>query len=99
MRIAALIAVVGAATYLTRISGFVLGGRSIPRIVDRFLLYVPVAAFASLVTPALGVLGPELVARLAGIAAASIVVLRIGHLWAGLGAGMAAYWAVRLIVS
>ena len=94
---AAVIAAAAAVTFGTRLTGFLVGDRPIPATVDRFLQYVPVAVFAALVTPDLSVGGGELVARIAGIIAASIVVLRVGQLWAGLASGMAVYWIVRAL--
>ena len=67
---------------------------------DRLLGYVPVAAFAALVTPNLGLGTPEMLQRLLGAAVAAVVVLRrVGHLWAGLGAEMATYWAVSALAA
>jgi uncharacterized membrane protein len=68
-------------------------------VLDRLLGYVPVAAFATLVTPNLGLGTPEMVHRLFRAAVAAVVVLRVGHLWAGLGAGMAIYWAVSALAA
>ena len=66
---------------------------------DRLLGYVPVAAFAALVAPNLGLGTPEMLPRLFGAAVAAAVVLRFGQLWAGLGAGMASYWAVSTLAA
>lgn len=68
-------------------------------VLDGLLGYVPVAAFAALVAPNLGLGTPEMLPRLFGAAVAAALVLRVGHLWAGLGAGMAAYWAASAIVA
>ena len=65
---------------------------------DRFLGYVPVAAFAALIAPGLGFGTPEMLPRLLGAAIAAAVVLRVGHLWAGLAVGMATYWTVSALV-
>lgn len=64
---------------------------------DRLLGYVPVAAFAALIAPGLGFGTPEMLPRLVGAAVAAVVVLRVGHLWAGLAAGMATYWAASTL--
>lgn len=92
-----LILAVAAVTYATRLAGFALGRRGVPPAVERFLAFVPVAAFAALVAPGLGANG-EMVPRLLAAAATTIVVLRVGTLWAGLGIGMAVYWATRWLV-
>lgn len=68
-------------------------------VLDGSLGYVPVAAFAALVAPDLGLGTPEMLPRLFGAAVAAALVLRVGHLWAGLGAGMAAYWAASALAA
>ncbi len=98
MRDLALILVVALATYATRLMGFALGGRDLPPALHRFLTYVPVAVFAALITPDLGLGTGELGPRLVGMLAAGAVVLRLRRLWAGLVAGMAAYWLARLLL-
>jgi uncharacterized membrane protein len=92
-----LIAVVSGVTYATRISGMLLRDRTVPRVVDSFLAYVPLAVFAALITPNLSVGGGELVARLAGVLVAAAVVLRFRQLWSGLVGGMAVYWLIRAL--
>ena len=49
------------------------------------------AALAALIAPGLSLGTPEMLPRLFRAAIAAAVVLRIGHLWAGLEAGMASY--------
>jgi branched-subunit amino acid transport protein len=66
---------------------------------DGLMGYVPVAAFAALIAPDLGLGTPEMLPRLFGATVAAAVVLRVGHLWAGLGAGMAAYWAFSALAA
>ncbi len=94
-------------TYATRVTGLLLaarlargaaagGGRTWAR-ADAVLGHVPVAAFAALVAPDLDLGGPEMLERVAGAVVAAAVVLRGGALWAGLGAGMATYWAVAAL--
>ena len=92
-----LILSVAAVTYATRLAGFALGRRAVPPAVERFLAFVPITAFAALVAPGLAVSG-DLAPRLLTATAATIAVLRFGKLWAGLVAGMAAYWAVRALL-
>lgn len=86
-------------TYLTRIAGFSIGKRPIPAGVDRFLGYVPVAAFAALITPTLEVGGMDVVPQLIGLALAGLVVLRWDALWAGLAAGMAGFWLASFLLT
>src|SRR5438270_9655261 len=93
-----LIAAVGVVTYATRVSGMLLRDRTVPRLVDGFLSYVPVAVFAALITPNLSVGGGELVARIAGVLVAAAVVFRFRQLWSGLPGGMAVYWLIRALV-
>jgi branched chain amino acid efflux pump len=90
--------VAGVTTYGTRAAGFLLGERSVPVVVQRFLKYVPVAAFTALVAPGVVTLDAQMPARLAGAAVAAIAVLWLKQLWAGLVAGMAAFWVVALLI-
>jgi len=92
-----LIVAVALATYGTRIVGFALGQRRLPAIVDRFLGYVPVAMFAALIAPDLGLGGEQWAARLLGVAASALAVWRTRQLWAGLVVGMAVFWIVRAL--
>ena len=95
---------VAAVTYATRVAGFSLGrwtgggARALPPTFDRFLTYVPIAAFAALIAPDLasgpGALGP----RLLGVLAAALAVWRLEKLWAGLLLGMAAFWAAQFLL-
>lgn len=91
----ALVVIVALATYATRVVGFTLAGHRIPPLLDRFLAYVPLAVFAALITPNAGVGTRQVAPRLIGLVAAALVVLRVRGLWAGLVAGMAAYWLAR----
>jgi branched-subunit amino acid transport protein len=88
----ALILTAGLITYATRLAGLLLGRFTVPPTIERFLAYVPVAVFAALITPDLGVGTKGLLPRLAGVIAAGLVVLRYRQLWAGLGVGMGVYW-------
>lgn len=83
------------ATYGTRLAGFGLSQRTIPPLVNRFLTYVPVAVFAALIAPDLGLTNGQWPARLLGVAAASTAVWKTRQLWAGLAAGMVIFWLVR----
>ena len=92
--------ILGAAllTYATRFAGLALGKRQPPPLVQRFLGYVPIAAFAAIVAPDLAVGGDETAPRLAGAIIAAIAVYRFGKLWACIAAGMAAYWLLRWLI-
>jgi branched-subunit amino acid transport protein len=89
-----IVVAVAIVTYATRYAGFLLGRRTLPSAFDRFLAYVPVAAFAALLVPGLADGAGSVPARLIGAAAAALVLLRFGALWGGLVAGMAAFWVV-----
>lgn len=82
-------------TYGTRISGFTLAQRQLPALFGRLLTYVPVAVFAALIAPDLGLGTIEAPARLLGVAVAALAVWRTRQLWAGLAAGMLIFWLVR----
>jgi branched-subunit amino acid transport protein len=84
-------------TYLTRIAGFRLSSRELPPMLDRFLVYVPVAAFAALAIPGIAEGAGTFPARLIGAALLAVVVLRFSRLWAGLLAGMAGFWLVGML--
>lgn len=66
---------------------------------DGLIGYVPVAAFAALIAPDLGLGTPEMLPRLFGATFAAVVTLWAGRLWAGLGVGMAAYWAFSALAA
>jgi branched-subunit amino acid transport protein len=82
-------------TFGTRYAGFALDQRRFTPSFGRFLTYIPVAVFAALIAPDLGIGTTELPARLIGIAAASIAVWLTRQLWAGLAAGMIVFWLTR----
>ncbi|HEY8598983.1 MAG TPA: AzlD domain-containing protein [Thermomicrobiales bacterium] len=83
------------ATYGTRIAGFTLAQRQLPGLFGRLLTYIPVAVFAALIAPDLGLGTSEAPARLLGVAAAALAVWRTRQLWAGLAAGMLIFWLAR----
>lgn len=85
-----------ALTYLTRISGFLLGSRQAPPAVARALHYVPVAAFAALIVPGLAIPG-EIAPRAIAAVCTGVVALRLGKLWVALLIGMAVYWGLRVV--
>ena len=65
---------------------------------DRFLAYVPVAAFAALIAPDVAHGPGALAPRLLGVLAAAVAVWRLEKLWAGLLLGMAAFWAAQFLL-
>lgn len=85
-------------TYGTRYVGFALDQRSFTPGFGRFLAYIPVAVFAALIAPDLGIGTTELPARLLGVVAASLAVWLTRQLWAGLAAGMIIFWLARSVV-
>ncbi|MGH2583745.1 MAG: AzlD domain-containing protein [Dehalococcoidia bacterium] len=87
-----LVLAVAVATYVTRVTGFYLSGRAFPPVFDRFLAYVPIAAFAALAAPGLEIGGDDMAARLIGVATAAVAALRFRQLWAAIVAGMGAFW-------
>ena len=84
-------------TYLTRWAGLRLGARSLPPVVDRFLAYVPIAVFATLIGPGITSGEGHLASRLVG-AVLAVIVLRSRPLWAGLLAGMTGFWLVEVVI-
>lgn len=85
-------------TYGRRLAGFAVAGRTLPQTVERFLAYVPVAAFAALLVPGVVTSDAEMPPRRAASGVAAVAVRRHGRLWVGLAAGVAAYWAARALL-
>lgn len=81
-------------TYLSRLSGFLLGARQLPPTVGQVLHFVPVAAFAALIVPGLIVPG-EIAPRLIAAVGSGVIAMRVGKLWVALLVGMAVYWGLR----
>lgn len=87
-----------AVTFLARYAMVALLSRELPRVLSRWLSYVPVAIFAALVVPALLMpsgrlgFGRELLAGLVGLLAA----LKTRQVLPVILAGMAAYWLLGL---
>jgi branched-subunit amino acid transport protein len=94
-----LILAAAVATYLTRIAGFSIGRRPIPQAAERFLSYVPIAAFAALITPGIAPGNADLLPRFIAIGLAALVVLRWRVLWAGLASGMAVFWLTSFLLT
>jgi branched-subunit amino acid transport protein len=83
-------------TYLPRLAGFFLAGRSVPPFWLRFLRFVPISVFAVLILPALA--GPGgLPARLAAAAVCVLLIWRRAGLAAGLFGGLATFWLIKLL--
>ena len=81
-------------TYLPRLVGLSLTGSVLPPFWTRFLRFVPIAVFASLVVPALPSPG-ETPVRLVAAGVAGVLLWRFGSLWLGLLVGMATFWGLR----
>ena len=94
-----LIFTVAGLTYFTRVVGFGLGERRIPPALDRFLIFVPIAAFAALIVPGLDLGGGDEVPRVVGLVVATVAILRFGQLWVGLVAGMLAFWLTLISIN
>lgn len=96
-----LVVAIAALTYATRYGGFALGrlgGQSMPPTLERFLSYVPIAAFAALVAPGVADGPGAFTSRVAAVGVAAVVALRLKRLWAALILGMAGYWIADLFV-
>lgn len=93
-----LIVVAAVITYCTRIAGLSFGDREVPPWAQRFLRFVPIAAFSALIAPGLGGRDDDLIPRLAAAAIATLVVLKIGRLWVCLMVGMTVFWVTRWMV-
>jgi branched-subunit amino acid transport protein len=96
-----LVAVIAALTYPTRYAGFALGrfgGQSMPPALERFLNYVPIAAFAALVAPGVADGPGALTSRVVAIGVAAVVAIRFKRLWAALILGMVGFWVVDFLV-
>ena len=99
----ALVLAVAAVTYLTRLAGFRLrlgrrspaGETALPASIERFLAYVPIAAFAALVAPGVAGGSGSLIARLAAVLCAAVAAVRLRRLWLSIAAGLAGYWIVE----
>lgn len=88
----ALILSMAAASYSTRIAGFVARGRALPERIERFLAFVPIAAFAALIATGLDAGAADGDARLLAIVPAAVIAVRWKRLWLTLTGGMVCYW-------
>lgn len=96
-----LVAAIALLTYATRYAGFVLGGlggRTMPPAFERFLTYVPIAAFAALVAPGVAEGSGALSARIVAIGVAAVVALWFRRLWASLVLGMVGFWLMDAVL-
>lgn len=84
-----------AVTFGSRLAGLTLQMR-LPAFWLRFLHFVPIAVFASLVTPSLQGSRGEGGIRVAAAALAALVAWRSRQLAIAIGVGMAAFWLLRL---
>jgi branched-subunit amino acid transport protein len=92
-----LIVIAAVITYATRFAGLSFGDRDIPPVAQRFLHYVPIAAFSALVAPGLGGRDDDLLPRVAAAAMATLVVIKVDRLWVCLAVGMAVFWLTRWV--
>jgi uncharacterized membrane protein len=83
-------------TYATRAGGFWLMGRVTPSPrLEAWLRHLPGALLAALVAPAIVAAGPA--GWLAALAA-GLIAARTGNVLLALGIGVAAIWALRLVL-
>jgi branched-subunit amino acid transport protein len=84
-----------AVTFGSRYAGLVRR-TELPDFWVRFLHFVPIAVFASLVTPYLeGGLGERGI-RIAAASMAALAAWRTGQLWVAIAVGMAVFWLLRI---
>ena len=83
-----------AVTFGSRYAGFALR-TELPDFWVRFLHFVPIAVFASLVTPYLEGDRGEWEIRVAAAVLAALAAWRTRQLWAAIVAGMVVYWLLR----
>jgi branched-subunit amino acid transport protein len=86
-----------AVTFGSRLAGLTSRMR-LPAFWRRFLHFVPVAVFESLVTPSLQGSRGEGGIRIAAAALAALVASRSGQLAVAIGVGMAPFWLLRLLL-
>ena len=94
-----LIVLVGcvAATYGSRVAGFYAGSHDLSDRARRVLAYVPIGAFASIVTLGFTERTSELDARVPAAFMAGILAYRGRPLWLSLVTGLATYGLIRLL--
>jgi len=84
-----------AVTFGSRYAGLALRV-GLPDFWVRFLHFVPIAVFASLVTPYLEGGRGEWAIRVGAACAAAIAAWRTRQLWAAIAVGMATFWLLRI---
>jgi branched-subunit amino acid transport protein len=103
LKLWAVILVVGALNYLSRLSFIAFfARRSMPPLLARALRYVPAAMLTALVLPMVVEvtpqgLDPHLPKVIAAVIATVVAWFKLGTLWT-LGVGMAALWALQGVV-
>ena len=84
-----------AVTFGSRYAGLALR-TDLPDFWVRFLHFVPIAVFASLVTPSLEGSRNEWAIRVAAAAVAAVSAWRTRQLWVAIAVGMAVFWLLRI---
>jgi len=84
-----------AVTFGSRYAGLALRA-DLPDFWVRFLHFVPIAVFASLVAPSLEGNRSEWEIRLAAAALAAVAAWRTRQLWVAIAVGMGAFWLLRI---
>lgn len=84
-----------AVTFGSRYAGLALRA-DLPDFWVRFLHFVPIAVFASLVTPSLEGSRDEWAIRVTAAALAAGAAWRTRQLWVAIAVGMAAFWLLRI---
>jgi branched-subunit amino acid transport protein len=84
-----------AVTFGSRYAGLALRA-DLPDFWVRFLHFVPIAVFASLVTPSLEGSRSEWGIRVAAAAVAAVAAWRTRQLWVAIAVGMGVFWLLRI---
>ena len=84
-----------AVTFGSRYAGLALRAE-LPDFWVRFLRFVPIAVFASLVTPSLEGSRNEWAIRVVAAAVAAAAAWRTRQLWVAIAGGMAVFWLLRI---
>lgn len=91
------ILLMGVATFVPRLLGLALAGRTLPPFWVRFLQFVPISVFAALIVPSLAGAG-GLPLRLASAALAGLVLWKRRSMALGIAVGMAAFLLGRALL-
>jgi len=84
-----------AVTFGSRYAGLVRRA-ALPPFWVRFLHFVPIAVFASLVTPSVAGARGEAGIRVAACLVAALAAWRTRQLWVSIAVGMAVFWLLRI---